>query len=848
MAFKGILLLGTLFLLFHFAKAQPTSRHLAVEHYPLSSLPSFLSQLKNAKEDTAKVSLLLKIASIYHWNESIGSADSATLFARSAAELSKNLKYTEGHNEATFLICKSLTQKKDFKAAERILREVYGEQYIRLLLVLSEYYINSKDAKPEELRKAYPFLQMASRMSNQGRSRHWITESCIAEAKYHFRFGEINQGRDCFYKVIQYYEQIGDKAGQAHWWLDLARYLPEMGTYDLQIYSYGKARALFKELKNTEELADCLHEEGTIHSRHARLDLTEKFYLAELKLVDSTGMKTKLFASYQRLSSFYQKQNNLDQALRYALMGLENLKSIKDSSQLNSMYWTTGDIYNSLGDHPTSIKYYKLALSTSVWHIVRTYTLVRRVVDAEIRTGNATAGLDFLKSFLRAKGNPETTLNKQLVAFLFGNCYAAINDFKTAEKYYLEMIRLNKEVEPTEKFWWRNANSVSGPAAYLTIGRFYTEQGKFEQAGRYVKTAMAYANLTPAFEMDGRYLIYKTDSVAGNHLASMRNYQRYIFLRDSIQRITKDEQVAVMKANFKTAQKEKDIKLLKNEALLRKRQLELKTRTEKFTYAGIVALFGLLMVLYNGYRVKKNKNLQLEEQQKTINTKNSSLLRLVDEKEWLLKEVHHRVKNNLQIVISLLNSQSAHLKEEVAVSAIVESRHRIQAISMLHHRIYQSENMVGIAMVSYIHELVYYLDNSFNLGKRIIFSVSVETIELDLSQAVPIGLILNEAITNSLKYAFPDDREGEIIVSFKKVDQDKLVLSIADDGIGLPLNFNVNEIGTFGLKLIQGLTEDLEGTFTLQSEGGTTLLIAFTHRMVTTSLPTREELLGLIEL
>lgn len=840
MTFKAIFLAGILIVLSHWAAAQPTMGHLHVERYPYLSLPLYLNQLETAKEDTARVRLLLKISSIYHWNDSRGLADSSILFARTAEKLSNSLQFTEGRIEATFIQCKSLLQKRNFREAKEILQRVHGEQYIRILLVLAEYYINDKDAKPDELRNAYPYLQLAGRMSAQLKSRHWITESSIARAKYHFHLGEIDKGRDCFYQVIGYCEKTGDKPGQARWWHELGRYLPETETYALQIYSYGKAKALYRELGNVEELADCLYEEGAIHELHNRVDLTEECYLSELNLLKSAGLNKDLFASYQRLSAFYQTRNNLDKALRYALLGLENLKAMKDSSRLNSVYSTIGDLYHTLGDHATSIRYYKLVLATSPIHMIHTYKLISRLVDAEIKTNNAQKGLQFLRTFLKTRGEPETVLNKQLVAYLYANCYAAMKNYNAAERYYLEVIRLNSEVESTEKFWWRNLNSVSGPTAYLTVGRFYTEQGQFDRAARFVKNAINYRQLGPAREMEARYLSYKIDSVAGNHIASFRSYQRFIFLRDSIQRVTKDEQFAVLKANFKTAQKDKDIRLLQKEALLRKRQLELKSRTEKFTYAGIITLVGMLLLLYNGYRVKQKKNLQLEEHQRTINIKNTSLLRLVDEKEWLLKEVHHRVKNNLQIVISLLNSQSAHLKEDVAINAIVESRHRIQAISMLHQRIYQSENMVWITMSSYIHELVYYLNTSFNLGKRIIFAVNVENIELDLSQAVPVGLILNEAITNSLKYAFPQEREGTIEVGFKVSGGDELLLTITDDGIGLSTEVDVNQSNTFGLKLIGGLSEDLDGTFQLASVNGTKLSVSFPHKLTSEYLPAEQ--------
>ncbi|MGX5857059.1 tetratricopeptide repeat-containing sensor histidine kinase [Dyadobacter jiangsuensis] len=836
---KAMLFVGFLIVLGHWVTAQPTMSHLHVERYPYTSLPSYLRWLGTAKADTGKVNLLLRISSIYHWNDSRGSADSSIFYAREAEALSNSLRFSEGRIEAAFIQCKSLLQKKEFDQAKKILERVHGEQHVRILLVLAEYYINGKDVKPEQLLNAYPYLQLANRMSVQLRSRHWMTESGIAQAKYHFRLGEIDKGRDCFYEVIRYHEKIGDKPGQAHWWHELGRYLPETNTYALQVYSFGKAKALYREIGNDEELADCLHEEGSIHELHNRMDLTESLYLSELNILKSAGLDKNLFASYQRLSAFYQSQNNLDKALRYALLGLENLKAMKDSRELNSIYWTIGDLYHTLGDHAASIKYYKLVLATSPIHMIRTYTLISKLVDAEIKTNNAAAGLQFLTSFLKTRGEPETVLNKQLVAYLYARCYAAMQHYSTAERYYLEVIRLNSEVESTEKFWWRNTNSVSGPTAYLTIGRFYVERAQFEKAARFVKNAANYSQLSPSREMETRFLSYKIDSAAGNHLASFRNYQRFIFLRDSIQRITKDEQFAVLKANFKTAQKEKDIKLLQKEALLRKRQLELKSRTEKFTYAGIAGLIGLLVLLYNGYRVKRKKNLQLEEHQRTINIKNSSLLRLVDEKEWLLKEVHHRVKNNLQIVISLLNSQSAHLKEDVAINAIVESKHRIQAISMLHQRIYQSENMVWIAMSSYIHELVYYLDNSFNLGKRILFYVNVANIELDLSQAVPVGLILNEAITNSLKYAFPDGREGKIQISFEQTDPQELLLTIADDGIGLSSHINIDQVNTFGLKLIRGLSEDLDGTFQVYNAGGTKLSITFPHKRAAS--PTTEQ-------
>lgn len=818
-----------------FASAQPTADGIGVDRQPFHKLSSWLAQLKVSKADTAKVNLLLNIGGIYYWNDSKGSLDSAVTIGRLAAALSKSLNYTRGYGNACNLICNAFTKKRDLESAKAVLKDVNGELYVRLLLVVNEFYINNKDARPEELRKALPYLKLANKLSIQQRSRRWMTESSIAQAKYHFRLSEMTLGKNCFYRVIKYYKQTGDKEQQAHWWQELARYIPDSdSTYATEVYSINKAMSLFQELGNIEEVATCIWLEGYYHWQHDKPELTEKLYLLELQTLQAAKLDRQLTASFQRLSGLYEKQRNFDKALHYAVLGLKNLQILKDSSQYSSIYLALGNIHRSMGNYPESVRYYKLVYATSPVHRVWTYNLLRLLIDVQIKSGHADEGLAFLKSFLKKRDTPQTSVNKQLVAFAFGNCYAATKQYARAEEHYLEMIRLNRDVEYSQRSNAGKIEPVAGAEAFLTIGQFYTQTGKFDHAGRYLKMALESKSLSPAFERDTRHMLFKVDSAAGNLMAAIQNFQRFKFLNDSIENNTKNKEVSILKANFRAAQKEKDIVILTKEAALHKEKLELAARTEKYTYAGFAVLICLLGLLYNSYRIKQSKNRQLMEHQKMISIKNTSLIQLVTEKEWLLREVHHRVKNNLQIVISLLNSQSAYLKEEVAVNAIVESRHRIQAMSMLHQRIYQAEDLTSIAMSSYIHELISYLNSSFNMGKRIIFNVHVEKIELDLSQAVPIGLILNEAITNSLKYAFPGGREGQVKVSFTKAVEDDLLLSIADDGIGLPAEFDVDTVETFGFRLMKGLTEDLDGSFMVYRECGTSLQVLFPYRILQT--------------
>jgi two-component sensor histidine kinase len=188
------------------------------------------------------------------------------------------------------------------------------------------------------------------------------------------------------------------------------------------------------------------------------------------------------------------------------------------------------------------------------------------------------------------------------------------------------------------------------------------------------------------------------------------------------------------------------------------------------------------------------------------------------------------VKNNLQIVISLLNSQSAYLNNEDALSAIRNSQHRMHAMSLIHQKLYQSDNLASIDMRWYICELVGYMQASFDTAQRIRFATETIPLQLDVAQAVPLGLILNEAISNAIKYAFPGKRKGQITIGLKTLLDGNFQLSITDDGVGLPDNFNLQESQSLGMSLMRGLAEQLDGVLTIVARDGLSIHITFSKR------------------
>lgn len=211
--------------------------------------------------------------------------------------------------------------------------------------------------------------------------------------------------------------------------------------------------------------------------------------------------------------------------------------------------------------------------------------------------------------------------------------------------------------------------------------------------------------------------------------------------------------------------------------------------------------------------------------------KNASdkLKQALSEKEVLLKEVYHRVKNNLQVVSSLISLQSRHVTNSVTVDLLRQSADRIKAMALLHEKLYQSKDLARIDFNSYIRSLVDHLLFGYNLNAgKIVIHMHIDHLYLDVDTAIPCGLIINELLSNALKHAFPDERQGEIGITFTQ-DQGAFILKISDNGIGFSNEMDMQKSTSLGLQLVSTLTNQLMGQLTLDHSMGTTFTIRFTE-------------------
>ncbi|UTB33651.1 MAG: response regulator [Methanobacterium sp. ERen5] len=199
----------------------------------------------------------------------------------------------------------------------------------------------------------------------------------------------------------------------------------------------------------------------------------------------------------------------------------------------------------------------------------------------------------------------------------------------------------------------------------------------------------------------------------------------------------------------------------------------------------------------------------------------------LNEKEVLLKEIHHRVKNNMQIISSLINLQSDYATDESTIKMFEDSKHRIRTMALIHEKLYVSEDISLINFSKYINSLTTKLLEFYSLKSRLItLKVISDNITMDIDSAIPCGLLINELLSNSIKYAFPDGREGNIIIKMH-IKDGYYVLSVEDDGVGFPEDIDFRNPNTLGLQIVQTLTQQLEGNIELETNGFTRFKISF---------------------
>jgi two-component sensor histidine kinase len=355
---------------------------------------------------------------------------------------------------------------------------------------------------------------------------------------------------------------------------------------------------------------------------------------------------------------------------------------------------------------------------------------------------------------------------------------------------------------------------------YTALGHLNVERKNYPLAIRYARIAIA-NKYKPWPPYSSFLVMYKAYKGLNNTDSALAAYEKYWELYSPKLIAEKDNLVLEVEQQFQQYRKDNEIALLKKDKTLGKTQ-----RNGAFIVAALLAVAAFLF--YNRFRLKKKTSDALAVKNKEIEKQKEVIQSSLGEKETLLREIHHRVKNNLQIISSLLNIQSSHIQDENVLSSIQEGQNRVQAMSLIHQNLYQSEHLSNVDIQNYLHQLVAYLSETFaGQSKDITVTVDAPNINFDIDTAIPLGLIINELVSNAYKYAFDKHGKGNINISIKPKSGDDYELEIRDDGKGLPTDTDMEKSSSLGLKLVKILSRQLRGTFSSRSDKGAVFLVQF---------------------
>jgi two-component sensor histidine kinase len=532
------------------------------------------------------------------------------------------------------------------------------------------------------------------------------------------------------------------------------------------------------------------------HSYNGRFPPDSVVYHAEkalgyyLKVND----KQKIADSYRSLSIDYLNTGELEKAQEVLFKAIELYEELGDEAGLGSAYRTLGVKFRVTEDYEKSIEYTKLAIpflkeaeDHSSLAIAQFSLIIGYGELGELE--KAYEATERCLEIVRTKAPKEVFVAVRAHSYR-GDVYIKAGDLEGALEDYLTAWEMCKKEIGEERcatyrteighIYLLQKNYTQALGHLLAGVNSYEDKGQVGLIQPYLDLAEAYTNL-------GDYknaLISKEKAHANSEK----------MLQDRISSIESE-----MAIKYETGKK--DEALASQAALLLQKN---KTQTLILAIASLLLLF-LLFLLYFFYRNKKATRI--------IRAKNA-------EKELLLKEIHHRVKNNLEMVKSLIALQASQIEDSTTKDAMIASQNRVQSMGIIHQKLYQGENLGSIEMKDYFINLSEGILDTFNAEDRVKIECAMDNLELDVDTAVPIGLIVNELLTNALKYAFPQDTPGVINIRLEKDREHNLKLEVRDNGIGKTAGVAPQGTG-FGSQLIELLTRQLNGKMRERIDRGT---------------------------
>jgi len=707
---------------------------------------------------------------------------------------------------------------------------------VQLQLALGHLMLLKGIKGPKDIDSAIQFAAQAAALSERLNYDFGIINAMLLNTETLYSRNDLPGGLQVAQKALAYAEAHNNIDGQARSYYLISKYYPTSDAASIgnRILYSNKAIECFRKERNILWLSFMLTQNAQLLFQQERTTEGLRSLFEALNLGKEVSRRT-VEGIYWNIGVISLRAGDYTNALKYNFLALKTAKEVNDTSiQFCVVNHLIASTYIKMQDYATAIPY-----SLTVLELAKRYkeTAYIRGESSSLATeythtnqlSKALAVLNEMKS------NAVNDIDKLSVTVDFLTNLTYAKSFEQAGEYAQALKKMLPKI-PQD-----NATEIMN--AYTSLASYYTETGQLKQAYRYTTLHSSLAHklnyITGIYTAENQY--YKLVTLLGNFKSAYGHFLKEKEIKDSIDNIVKAYQISLLDIENEALEKNTHIDSLTIDAQIKDIKLKRHQLIQNVTIAGSVMLLIITALIYSRFRLKQRSNALLMEQKAEIDQKNNALQQLIKdknelledkdefllEKDLLLKEVNHRVKNNLHIVMSLLQSQSGYMHDKSAQQAILESQNRVQSIALIHDQLFKTDKTTEIDLKSYITELVQSLDYSINRGNhKVKIDCIVDNLFLDVSQAVPVGIILNELVTNSLKHAFPENRTGAIVIMVKQTAHE-VEMRVSDNGIGLPVDFNMTKTDSLGLTLIKGLTNQLKGTLQLDTRGGVTVTIKF---------------------
>ncbi|WP_151996617.1 MULTISPECIES: tetratricopeptide repeat protein [unclassified Imperialibacter] len=599
--------------------------------------------------------------------------------------------------------------------------------------------------------------------------------------------------------------------------LDELSYSFVQQNFDSSVYYAGLQKGLAQAAHDSVMLAYAYKNYGRAFEEQGELDSAIRYIEKALTIEKASHNQSGMAGSYHNIGLVYDRLGNMNLAMEYYLKALEIKEKLGNPVALSSTVSAIGFVYKAQDQHQKSLEQFQKALDL----LIEGGGSSNRIRGAYNNIGLAYMNLkeyDSARSYYRRSvaGLKEDDNLRGFGAFYnnMGVTYDENLQFDSALYYYTQSLRVKS----------RSGDKYGVSSTNHNLAVNYRRGGFPEKAIPHERASIALAKQYKFLELRMK----STDGLRESFAATNQIDSAYFYtlvwkeLSDSLQRIERGETVMELEAKYESEKKDKELAL--NQATLAQQQSSLRSeaRLRYLLLGGLVLLTVFLVYAYRSERVKSKSNTLLQQKNQEIEEKSLELARSLGEKEALLKEIHHRVKNNLQVISSILNMQSRTTASPEMISAIQEGQSRVKAMALIHQKLYQTEKLSEIDFREYAEELVQYLSTVFSQSGQagIVNKVTGSNIKLDIDLAIPLGLILNELISNAYKYAFEGMLGGEISIELTRTADGQLQLAVGDNGNGLPHDFSIDKVKSLGLKLVNILTRQLNGQLSFHSVKG----------------------------